>query len=131
MLLYPNGDYLFRPVSLILSRSGFSYLCRGEGYKTVAVLYNNADLQQRIYEAFVQSVEALGGKIVETQAYSGAMSRIQRPFYKIAGRKRMCLMPYLLNEVPLQIACSAMLTFVDRWRHLDTPEVARLPVLKY
>jgi branched-chain amino acid transport system substrate-binding protein len=59
------GDYLFRACFIDPFQGQVAAtFAWGEGYKTAAVLYNNADAYSKgLYEAFVQSYEALGGKI--------------------------------------------------------------------
>jgi len=127
------GDYLFRAcfIDPFQGQVAATYAW-GEGYKTAAVLYNNADAYSKgLYEAFVQSYEALGGKIVETQAYSGAdVKDYNVQLTKIAAAKPECVfMPNLLNEVPLQVqqaranGITVPLIGGDSW---DTPEVAQV-----
>lgn len=127
------GDYIFRAcfIDAFQGQVAATYAW-DEGYKTAAVMYNNADAYSKgLYEAFKASFEAFGGAIVETQAYSGSdVKDYNVQMTKIAASNPDCVfMPNLIGEVPLQVqqARSAGITVPlmggDSW---DTPEVAQV-----
>ena len=127
------GDYLFRAcfIDPFQGRAAATYAWEA-GFKTAAVLYNNADAYSKgLYEAFEKSYMELGGKIVEVQAYSGAdVKDYNVQMTKIAASTPECVfMPNLLNEVPLQVqqarsnGITVQLIGGDSW---DTPEVAQV-----
>lgn len=127
------GDYIFRAcfIDPFQGQAAATYAW-DSGYKTAGVLYNNADAYSvGLFEAFVESYQALGGTIVATEAYSGAdVKDYNVQFTKIAAATPECVfMPNLIGEVPLQVqqARSTGITVPliggDSW---DTPEVAQV-----
>lgn len=127
------GDYIFRAcfIDPFQGQAAATYAW-DSGYKTASILYNNADAYSvGLYEAFVESYEALGGEVLTVEAYSGAdVKDYNVQFTKIADSKPDCVfMPNLIGEVPLQVqqaranGITAPLIGGDSW---DTPEVAQV-----
>jgi len=68
------GDYIFRAcfIDPFQGKVAATY-CWEAGYKTAAILFNNADAYATgLTDAFVESFEALGGTIVASEEYSGS-----------------------------------------------------------
>jgi branched-chain amino acid transport system substrate-binding protein len=100
------------------------------GYKTAAILYNNADAYATgLTDAFVESFVALGGTIVASEEYSGSdVKDYNVQLTKLAASNSECLfLPNLLGEMPLQIQQAraiGMTCPIVCGDSADTPEVA-------
>ncbi len=127
------GDYLFRAcfIDSFQGQVAATYAW-DEGYKTAAVIYNNADAYSKgLYESFVACYEGLGGSIVETQAYSGSdVKDYNVQLTKIAAANpEVLFIPNMFTEIPLQVqqARSVGLTCpIVGGDSMDTPDVPNL-----
>lgn len=69
------GDYIFRAcfIDPVQGKIAAAYIYNTLGMKTAAIIYDNADAYSTgLKEAFEEAFKALGGDIVEAQAFSGA-----------------------------------------------------------
>ena len=125
------GDYIFRAcfIDPFQGKVAATY-CWNTGYKTAAILFNNADAYATgLTDAFVSSFEALGGKIVASEEYSGSdVKDYNVQLTKLAASSPECLfLPNLLGEMPLQIQQAravGMTCPIVCGDSADTPEVA-------
>lgn len=125
------GDYIFRAcfIDPFQGKVAATY-CWEAGYKTAAILFNNADAYATgLTDAFVASYEALGGKIVATEEYSGSdVKDYNVQLTKLAATNPESLfLPNLLGEMPLQIQQAravGMTCPIVCGDSADTPEVA-------
>lgn len=127
------GDYIFRAcfIDPFQGKVAATY-CWNAGYKTASVMYNNADAYASgLTDAFVESYEGLGGKIVATEEYSGSdVKDYNVQLTKLADKNPECLfLPNLLGEMGLQIqqARSVGMTCpIICGDSADTPEVGEV-----
>jgi len=125
------GDYIFRAcfIDPFQGKVAATY-CWEAGYKTAAILFNNADAYATgLTDAFVESYQALGGTIVATEEYSGSdVKDYNVQLTKLAAANPECLfLPNLLGEMPLQIQQAravGMTCPIVCGDSADTPEVA-------
>ncbi len=129
----PIGDYIFRAcfIDPFQGKVAATFAWE-EGYKTAGVLYNNADAYSKgLFESFKESYEALGGTVVEAQAYSGSdVKDYNVQLTKIAAANPECLIiPNMFLEIPLQVqqARSVGLNVpIIGGDSMDAPEVAQV-----
>jgi len=127
------GDYMFRAcfIDPFQGKVAATYAWNA-GYKTAAILFNNADAYASgLTDAFVESYESLGGKIVGKEEYSGSdIKDYNVQLTKLAGTNPECVFfPNLLGEMGLQIqqARSVGMTCpILCGDSADTPEVAQV-----
>ncbi|MEN6635641.1 MAG: ABC transporter substrate-binding protein [Clostridiaceae bacterium] len=125
------GDYIFRAcfIDPFQGKVAATY-CWEAGYKTAAILFNNADAYATgLTDAFVASYEALGGTIVASEEYSGSdVKDYNVQLTKLSATTPECLfLPNLLGEMPLQIQQAravGMTCPIVCGDSADTPEVA-------
>jgi branched-chain amino acid transport system substrate-binding protein len=125
------GDYIFRAcfIDPFQGKVAATYSWEA-GYKTAAILYNNADAYATgLTDAFVESFVALGGTIVASEEYSGSdVKDYNVQLTKLAASNSECLfLPNLLGEMPLQIQQAraiGMTCPIVCGDSADTPEVA-------
>ena len=125
------GDYIFRAcfIDPFQGKVAATY-CWNAGYKTAAVLFNNADAYATgLTDSFVSSFKALGGSIVASEEYSGSdVKDYNVQLTKLASSNPECLfLPNLLGEMPLQIQQAravGMTCPIVCGDSADTPEVA-------
>ena len=125
------GDYIFRAcfIDPFQGKVAATY-CWEAGYKTAAILFNNADAYATgLTDSFVSSFEALGGQIVASEEYSGSdVKDYNVQLTKLAASSPECLfLPNLLGEMPLQIQQAravGMTCPIVCGDSADTPEVA-------
>ena len=125
------GDYIFRAcfIDPFQGKVAATY-CWNAGYKTAAVLFNNADAYATgLTDSFVSSFKALGGSIVASEEYSGSdVKDYNVQLTKLAASSPECLfLPNLLGEMPLQIQQAravGMTCPIVCGDSADTPEVA-------
>ena len=125
------GDYIFRAcfIDPFQGKVAATY-CWEAGYKTAAILFNNADAYATgLTDAFVESYQALGGTIVASEEYSGSdVKDYNVQLTKLAAAAPECLfLPNLLGEMPLQIQQAravGMTCPIVCGDSADTPEVA-------
>lgn len=102
------GDYIFR-VCFIDPFQGYviaKYAYETMGARTAAILYNNADaFQVGLTEQFTANFEKLGGKVLETQAFSGDdVKDYSAQLTKIKNAKpELLMMPSNVTQAPLQL----------------------------
>lgn len=127
------GNYIFRAcfIDPFQGKMAATY-CWDRGYKTAAVMYNNADAYATgLYEAFVESYTEYGGEVIATEEYSGSDVKdynVQLTKLASAGADVLFL-PNLLSELGLQIqqARTAGITGpILCGDSADTPEVAEV-----
>ena len=127
------GDYIFRAcfIDPFQGKVAANFAWE-EGYKTAGVLYNNADAYSKgLYEAFKASYEALGGQIVEAQAYSGSDNKDYNvQLTKIKDANPQCLfIPNMFLEIPLQVQQARAMGLnapIIGGDSMDAPEVAQV-----
>jgi branched-chain amino acid transport system substrate-binding protein len=127
------GDYIFRAcfIDPFQGKVAATFAWE-EGYKTAGVLYNNADAYSKgLYEAFKASYEALGGTLVEVQAYSGSdVKDYNVQLTKIAAANPECLiLPNMFLEIPLQVQQARAMGLnapIIGGDSMDAPEVAQV-----
>lgn len=129
------GDYIFRAcfIDPFQGKVMATYARNTVKANTAAVLYNNADdYSLGLEQSFVTVFEQLGGKVVTTQAYSGAdikdfnaqLSRIK------AAKPDVLFLPNLFSEIPLQtkqaraMGITAQFLGGDSWDSPDVPNIA-------
>ena len=127
------GDYIFRAcfIDPFQGKMAAQYIWES-GYKTTAVMFNNADAYATgLTDAFIESYEALGGSVVAKEEYSGSdVKDYNVQLTKLASANPECVFfPNLLGELGLQIqqARSAGLTCpIVCGDSADTPEVGEV-----
>jgi ABC-type branched-chain amino acid transport systems, periplasmic component len=127
------GDYIFRAcfIDPFQGRAAAKYAWDA-GYKTAAVIYNNADAYSKgLYENFELAFTELGGKVVEVQAYSGSDIKdynVQLTKIK-AANPEVVFIPNMFTEIPLQVRQARELGITAPFvggDSMDAPEVAQL-----
>ena len=102
------GDYIFR-ACFIDPFQGYviaKYAYETMGVRTAAVLYNNADaFQVGLNDEFTKNFEEMGGKVVESQAFSGDdVKDYSAQLTKIkAADPELLMMPSNVTQAPLQL----------------------------
>lgn len=127
------GDYIFRAcfIDPFQGTVAATYAWE-EGYKTAAVIYNNADAYAKgLYESFVEVFEGLGGTVVETQAYSGSdVKDYNVQLTKIAAANpEVLFIPNMFTEIPLQVQQARAVGItcpIVGGDSMDTPDVPNL-----
>lgn len=127
------GDYIFRAcfIDPFQGQVMATYAWE-QGYKTAAIIYNNADAYATgLRDSFIQHFEGFGGSIVEEQAYSGSDIKdynVQLTKIKDANPD-VLVIPNMFIEIPLQVqqarnmGISCPIVCGDS---ADSPEVADL-----
>ena len=127
------GDYIFRAcfIDPFQGKAAATYAWDA-GYKTAAVIYNNADAYSKgLYENFELAFTELGGEIVEVQAYSGSDIKdynVQLTKIK-AANPDVIFIPNMFTEIPLQVRQARELGITAKFvggDSMDAPEVAEL-----
>ena len=128
-----TGDYIFRAcfIDPFQGKVAATY-CWDSGYKTACIMFNNADAYAvGLKDAFTENFEALGGKVLATEEYSGSdVKDYNVQLTKLAAQNPDCvLFPNLNVELGLQIqqARTAGITCpILCGDSADTPEVAQV-----
>lgn len=127
------GDYIFRAcfIDPFQGKAAATYAWDA-GFKTAAVIYNNADAYSKgLYENFELAFTDLGGEIVEVQAYSGSDIKdynVQLTKIK-AANPDVVFIPNMFTEIPLQVRQARELGITAKFvggDSMDAPEVAQL-----
>lgn len=127
------GDYIFRAcfIDPFQGKAAAIYAWDA-GFKTAAVIYNNADAYSKgLYENFELAFTDLGGEIVEVQAYSGSDIKdynVQLTKIK-AANPDVVFIPNMFTEIPLQVRQARELGITAKFvggDSMDAPEVAQL-----
>jgi branched-chain amino acid transport system substrate-binding protein len=127
------GDYIFRAcfIDPFQGKAAATYAWDA-GFKTAAVIYNNADAYSKgLYENFELAFTELGGEIVEVQAYSGSDIKdynVQLTKIK-AANPDVVFIPNMFTEIPLQVRQARELGITAKFvggDSMDAPEVAQL-----
>lgn len=129
------GDYIFRAcyTDPYQGKVAAQFASEVLGAKTAAILFSNADAYSKyLKDAFMESFEAAGGKIVAVEEYAGAdVKDFNAQLLNIAIRKPdVLLLPNQVGELPLQIrqarAMGISATFLggDSWDLHTLVEVA-------
>lgn len=127
------GDYLFRACFIDpFQGQVMATYAWDQGYKTAAIIYNNADAYSTgLRDSFVEHFEKLGGKILVQEAYSGSDIKdynVQLTKIKEANPE-VVIIPNMFTEIPLQVqqarnmGITAPIVCGDS---ADSPEVADL-----
>lgn len=127
------GDYIFRACFIDpFQGQVMATYAWDEGYKTAAIIYNNADAYATgLRESFVKHFQDFGGTIVEEQAYSGSDIKdynVQLTKIKESSPD-VVIIPNMFIEIPLQVqqarnmGITAPIICGDS---ADSPEVADL-----
>ena len=127
------GDYIFRACFLdpFQGQVAATY-CWDAGYKTAAIMFNNADAYAvGLKDAFVENFEAKGGEVLAIEEYSGSdVKDYNVQLTKLAATNPdVVLFPNLNVELGLQIqqARTAGITCpIVCGDSADTPEVAEV-----
>jgi branched-chain amino acid transport system substrate-binding protein len=129
------GDFLFRAcfIDPFQGVVAAKYAKEFAKANTAAILYNNADdYSKGLMENFKKGFEALGGKVVDVQAYGGAEVKdynVQLAKIK-ASNPDVLFMPNLFGEVSLQakqareMGITAKFIGGDSWDSPDVPKIA-------
>ncbi|MCI8275618.1 MAG: ABC transporter substrate-binding protein [Lachnospiraceae bacterium] len=101
------GDYIFRAcfIDPFQGKMAAQYIWES-GYKTTAVMFNNADAYATgLTDAFVEAYEGFGGTVVAKEEYSGSdVKDYNVQLTKLASSNPECVFfPNLLGELGLQI----------------------------
>lgn len=127
------GDYIFRACFLdpFQGQVAATY-CWDAGYKTAAIMFNNADAYAvGLKDAFIENFEAKGGEVLAIEEYSGSdVKDYNVQLTKLAATNPdVVLFPNLNVELGLQIqqARTAGITCpIVCGDSADTPEVAEV-----
>lgn len=127
------GDYIFRAcfIDPFQGKIAATY-CWNAGYKTACIMFNNADAYPvGLKDAFIENFEALGGRVLATEEYSGSdVKDYNVQLTKLAAQNPDCLLlPNLNVELGLEIrqARTAGITCpIVCGDSADTPEVAQV-----